>query len=216
MRNLIVLSVCVLFASCAAQPPAGTPIDAPDAQKPAPIETPEIPSEDSALYTKCSSGVWCYDELVAGRVTNKLIATDPGIYCPKYKTLSKKHEFWSAFAKAVTRGECGWKPGSYMTEKFKDRDGKLVISAGMFQLSTGDARNYAAYPDCKKISEQKYLFDPITNLKCGMGIMDKLAGSRATMQESLGRYWSTIRDNKNATDGLSLVATVKKYYPPCF
>ena len=221
MKNYVIFLLAILSVSCASSPPPNAEPGSPPA-----VEQPEIPAPsvplpgeappDSALYAKCASGTWCYDALIGGRVTNKLVATDPGIYCPKYKTLPRKYEFWQAFAKAVTRAECGWKPGSWMQEKFNDSKGKPVISAGMFQLSTGDAPRYSEYPDCKKIADAKYLFDPITNLKCGMGVMDKLSGSRPTFRESAGRYWSTIRDNKNGHDGITLAETVKKYYPSCF
>lgn len=220
MKNYVIFLLAILLSSCAANQVA-----APEPEAPPSVEKPELPAPtvpiaeppEHVLYPKCAPGTWCYDALAAGRVTNKLINTDPGIYCPKYKTLSKKYEFWAAFAKAVTRAECGWKYGSSMVEKFIDSyTGKPAVSAGMFQLSYGDSKIYAAYPDCKKLSDEKNLYDPVINIKCGMGIMDKIAGSRPTMRESLGRYWSVIRDNKNGTDGITLAATVKKFYPLCF
>lgn len=220
MKNYVIFLLAIFSASCASSPPSAEPGSPPAVEQPeSPAPQIPLPGEappDSALYAKCASGTWCYDALVGGRVTNKLVKADPGIYCPKYASLSNKVEFWTAFAKAVTKAECNWKYGSFMQEKFNDSKGKPVISAGMFQLSVGDAARYSSYPDCKKLADPKMLYDPIVNLKCGMGIMDSLAGSRPTLRESLGRYWSVIRDNKNSSDGITLAETVKKYLPKCF
>lgn len=223
MKNYVIFLLAIFFAGCASTPPATTPAPAPveEPGSPAEVEQPAIPAPapgegEHVLYPKCASGAWCYDSLVQGRVTNRMIGVDPGIYCPKYKSLPNKVAAWGAIAKAITRAECGWKPASSMVEKFVDHyTGKLAVSAGMFQLSVGDRAIYKEYPDCVKLNPTT-LLDPVINLKCGMGILDKIGGSRATFREGAGRYWSVVRDNKNPTDGISLVETVKKYYPPCF
>lgn len=222
MRSNIFLVSILFFTACTTTTPVPVPTPAPVIVEPLPPpppapSAPVIPPEShSQLYKACASGTWCYDELVAGRVTNRLVKTDPGVYCPRYPELKNKVPFWVAFAKSVTRAETGWKPASTYTEKFIDSyTGKRAVSAGMFQLSIGDKVIYKAYPSCAELSELS-LLDPIENLKCGMSIFDKLAGSRPSWKESAGRYWSTIRDNRNPTDGISLVATVKKYYPECF
>jgi len=196
MKKLILLCATLLIAACTA-----VPVVVPTPVTPPPIVTPAV--------TPCASGVWCYDGLVNAALTAKLLASDPGAYCPKYASLADKHIFWDAFEKAVSKSESGWKPTDVYQENFKDDvTGKLALSVGLFQLSVGDVPNYPNTA-CSAMTAAN-ITDVKVNIGCDMAIQDKLAGSRATLRASLGRYWSTIRDDSNVS------AQVQKYAPQCF
>lgn len=187
-------------------------------QIPVSVEKPEVPVLEvpaESVAETCPNKEWCFDHLVKPYITQKLLGEKPGLYCPKYAALVDKTSFWLAFSKAVTRAESNWNIANTYKENFTDHlTGELAQSVGLFQLSVGDKLNYKT-AHCKDLSNYS-LKTPEINVPCGLEIMNQLSGSRSTMQASFGRYWSTIRDNWNATDKVYLVSTVKKYIPECF
>jgi hypothetical protein len=198
----VIVFILLAFTGCTVAPVAPPPA-------PPPAPTPS-PSPAPAPLT-CPSGQWCYDDFVKTKVTQKMRDANPGIYCPKYKTVGPD-VFWPAFEKAVARGESGWKLDMDYTEKFKDNSGKLQVSSGLFQISLDDKFRKG---DCTDLSPEN-IHGNGKNIACAMTIQNALLGLKPTLQASLGMYWSTIRDNWNPTDKISLGLTIKKYAPGCF
>ena len=189
--------------------------------KPAPVAAPEVIVPQGKETSLMCEPKWCYGEKVLESLTPRMLAADPGIYCPKHKQVNMR-EFWVAFSKAVHRAESNWSPTHAYTENFIDKlTGKKAESVGLWQLSVGDKLNYKT-PNCKDLTAEK-LRNAQINLACGLEIIDARLQRDVgkSFKDSLGKYWSTIRDNKNATDSskskaVTLVDTVARYLPACF
>jgi hypothetical protein len=185
------------------------------------IVVPQAKPEPTAEPLWNCEAKWCHGKLVVEQLTPRMLAANPGIYCPRYKDVDMR-SFWIAFSKAVTRAESAWKPAYGMTENFNDGlTGKPAESVGMWQLSVGDKLNYRT-ANCKDLDDKK-LVDAEKNMRCGLEIIDARLQRDVGVkfQSSLGKYWSTIRDNKNPTDSsktkkVTLAETVRKYFPACF
>lgn len=148
---------------------------------------------------------WKYDAFVESRLTEKMVTTAPGGLCLKWNpTMAKK--FWVSLIRATAYSESGYNPNTDYTEKFPDDKGNLQISSGLMQLSVDDRKK--GTPVCSKLTKEN-IHDPEINLGCSIEIMNWLIGSRPTLQASLGRYWSTIRDGK-------IFSQMKREIPECF
>lgn len=145
-----------------------------------------------------------WGEFVRTHVSQKLLAQSPGDLCPKGKADAN---FWDALLEATVKLESNFKPYMQYRESFEDDEGNKQISAGLLQLSLDDRKRNTPY--CSRFTVMDNVLDPINNLGCGLEIMDRLAGSRPTLRESLGRYWSTIRDHK-------IDDYLRKKIPSCF
>jgi hypothetical protein len=153
---------------------------------------------------------WHYDDFVKSHLTVGMLKANPGTLCPKGVT-GPIDDFWEKLAKSIAFAESGFDPKQVYQEKFIDgHTGKAAISVGLFQLSIGDKYNpnYKGTA-CDKLTE-KNLTDPLVNLECALGIMDRLIPKKPDLQSALGLYWSTIRA------GAAAVSQFKKEMPGCF
>lgn len=148
---------------------------------------------------------WFYDDFVTSQLTPKLLLSNPGTLCPKWKK-EMGPKFWLAFVKATAFRESSFNPKSQYVEKFTDDKGNPQVSQGLMQLSLDDTKKKT--PWCLKLTPTTIL-EPETNLGCAIEIMNWLVDSRPTLQESLGRYWSVIRNGKVLPD-------LKTSMPECF
>ena len=101
----------------------------------------------------------------------------------------------------IAKRESGFNPKARYEESFNDRNGKPVVSRGLFQLSVESA-NQRAY--LCNIKNHKELYDPLINIACAVKIshfwLNKdmsfftKANVRA-LRDQLGfsRYWSVAR-----------------------
>lgn len=99
---------------------------------------------------------------------------EPAFYpCPE-------EDFWYAVEEAES--------GHNSKLVYKEKNGE--ISAGLFQLSLGDAGRYGC--DFKKLED---LFDPVKNANCAENIAAKLRKDHPneSWSRALGRYWSVLR-----------------------
>lgn len=75
---------------------------------------------------------------------------------------------------------------------YEERGGEL--SCGLYQLSFKDAKQYGC-----KFKTQQDLFDPKLNTDCKDRIAAKLKSDGGTWDNSLARYWGTMRSKNNPT-----------------
>jgi hypothetical protein len=105
-------------------------------------------------------------------------------------------KFYIKLIAAMAKFESGFKPECTYTESFEDVKGKKVISRGLLQLSIESCNSYGA-----KLKDAKELHDPITNLKCGVLILNKwIKKDNYIGSAKLGgaRYWSCLRDTSKS------------------
>lgn len=113
-------------------------------------------------------------------------------YCPHYSSLSNEQrvEALANMAVGIARYESGYDPSQHFAEPGLGYD-----SIGLYQLSYEDA-----FPWCSMDQPSKSLEDPITNIRCAVPEMARLAakdkiisGPTAGDNRGLGRYWSVVR-----------------------
>jgi hypothetical protein len=179
MKYLLLLTI--IFSACTPQPAVVAPV---------------VPA-DPAI---CKKGDWCWSILVASKLTPAMLQANVSSICPAYRKLGAE-TVWVNIVRSISYAESAWNPGDVYTESSMGTDpvtGKQVVSEGLLQLSYQDAVNWKSVPDCAAIDyKKKNIQDPILNLKCGLGIMDRLAkrggAEDISSKNSLGSYWSTIR-----------------------
>ncbi len=134
-----------------------------------------------------------YDALVKASITPTMLDAAPGDLAP---SLSKATlPFWLALLKATAKVESSWNPNDVYQENFKDAaTGQLALSCGLLQLSVGDNLNYPLSPALTPES----IFVPAVNIQAGIKIMSTriLRDGSIPLRQSLGKYWSSIRDGK--------------------
>lgn len=125
---------------------------------------------------------------------------------PGYKTLNieGRKAFWLMFISALIRYESNYDPSETYQESFKDNAGANVISRGLLQISV-ESGNGNAYR-CGVTTTS--LHDPVTNLRCGVRIMnywmgkDKVITKRVTPTRDdsgwrgIARYWGPMRKDE--------------------
>lgn len=125
--------------------------------------------------------------------------TDWDQFCKsKSLTNDQKIQFYITLISALSYYESSYNPkATYVEPDIYDRFGKHVVSAGLLQLSVESGNAYKC-----ALKQTSDLFDPATNLKCGVIIMNRWVGqvdkviSQKRNGKSLGagRYWSVIRE----------------------
>jgi uncharacterized protein (TIGR02594 family) len=121
------------------------------------------------------------------------VPSDIGDFCPAFPDdKTRRERFWLYLLSCIAELESSFQPNQTFAEPGELRG---VISAGLLQLSIGDARPYS----CDFTTEQD-VPDPAKNLSCGVRIMQKLvvqdnviAGGR---DSGASRYWSTLRPGR--------------------
>lgn len=137
--------------------------------------------------------------------------SDVATFCPKYASLSTtdKLNFWAQLVAAMTKYESNFNPTTRYTETSMGIDpvtGKQVVSEGLLQLSYQDERNYSSvapagvcdfdYAADSKLAIndiRRTIFDPKTNLTCGVFILNRLAVKKGIIAVDSGAYWSVLR-----------------------
>ncbi len=110
---------------------------------------------------------------------------------PKFGIKTGSAAEWAAFMTRVSNAESSRNNGDNYTESFK-HDGKNVVSRGLYSLSEHDAATYGLNNGQYFTPQQ--LANPNLNTASAVAIMKKLVGQGGTIQGSIGRYWSTVRD----------------------
>ena len=125
-------------------------------------------------------------------------------YCPDYCNFNndQKIEFWIVLLSAMEKFELNFKPECEYKENFKDKNGKRIISRGLFQTSVESMRSYGY-----AASENDIHF-PIISIKWAIIILNKLIGQNKCIsgyyrkwwgkKVYLGgaRYWAVLRNEK--------------------
>jgi len=126
-------------------------------------------------------------------------------YCPKYKsaTKSQKIKFWATLISGLSYFESTHSPDVLYKEKFKNAQGRYVVSRGLLQISIVSSKGYQC-----NITDENQLHQPQVNLHCGVKILNKLirkdsviASKKSKLMSKnkwLGaaKYWSPFRDSK--------------------
>jgi hypothetical protein len=153
-------------------------------------------------------------------------------FCPMYNRLghSDQMNFWIQFWAAVTKYESGFNPTSRYVETTMGTDpitGKQVASEGLLQLSYQDERSYASkLPqgvcdfDYSRDSQlaindiRRTIFDPRTNLTCGIWILNDQVLRKGKIGLSSGVYWAVLKVNGKYTK-LPEIQKITKALPFC-
>lgn len=183
MRLILILGLLLLLATSCTTP-----------QAPAPAPKP--------VSKALSWGKTEWDAPLIEMITSNLAslekAQDIASFCPKYKLLADdvKPVFWAELVVAIAKYESNWNP----TTRYMEPAPLNYESLGLLQLSYEDQK---AYPFCKLDRASKNLFNPLVNLKCGVGIMARLiakdaviAKGQGSSSRGLARYWSVMRENR--------------------
>lgn len=213
--------------------PSATPKPTPK-PTPRPSATPAPPSSGfAAIWSGKHSSAADWDGFVRDAVSNygaELLKgpDDISLFCPMYDRLGTQDRlnFWVQLVAAMTKFESNFKPTMRYTETSMGIDPitkKQVVSEGLLQLSYQDERNYkSVLPpgvcDFNYTNDQKYaitdirrtIFDPKTNLTCGIFIMNRQILRHGKLGINSGAYWSVLQPKgsrlaeiKKITNGLS-------------
>lgn len=132
-------------------------------------------------------------------------AKDVGNFCPKFKNLgsSQKINFWAFLLSAITKYESNFKPVTRFREPGLGRDlvtNEPVYSEGLLQLSYQDAKIHNCEFDWSRDRHlspkdpRKTIFDPLKNLKCGIGILAAQLRRSGNISVNRGEaYWSVLQ-----------------------
>lgn len=127
-------------------------------------------------------------------------ASDWSLYCKKYVALKSGLQVnaIATLAVGIALYESGYDAGSVYQEPAPLNE----ASIGLFQLSYSDGFTW-----CKLTESDSSLKDPLNNIDCAVGEMAKLisrdhvvaAGVSGSIdsRQGLGRYWSTMWQNKH-------------------
>lgn len=106
-----------------------------------------------------------------------------------------KKQFYITLVSGLAKYESSYNPNATYTEAFNDAKGNKVVSVGLLQLSIESGNAYGC-----GLKTYKDLFDPSTNLMCGVKIMNRWIGQRDLVISShvspwkgAARYWSPFR-----------------------
>ena len=144
-----------------------------------------------------------------GQHLTRTVPSDIGNYCPSYSSMSKEERrgFWSQLVSGLVKYESSYKPADRFNEAAMGIDpttGRQVVSAGLMQLSYQDERTYSrVLPNqaCALTAQRgAAIYDPETNLNCGVAILDYQVSRSNSISELAGRrwtgggsYWSVLR-----------------------
>ncbi|WP_233007067.1 transglycosylase SLT domain-containing protein [Rheinheimera faecalis] len=140
----------------------------------------------------------------------KLVPADVQSFCPLYASLpqQQRSKFWVALFSAMAKPESNFKPQSFYQEKFKDAQGRRVISRGLLQISHESANQPRYACDIK---QPHSLHDPKVNLSCGVKIMSKWVQTDGVISQQRwskdpkggARYWSTLRPQRGKVQSIA-------------
>ena len=132
-------------------------------------------------------------------------------WCAGYSKLDMrgKKAFWVALVSTMAAHESSFKPNAYHQEKFNDSSGSPVVSRGLLQLSVESSRAVG----CSNIEVYQDLYDPETNLTCGVRMLNRyigkdsrIFGRNVTVQGKVvkwagaSRYWGIYRLQRMNTE----------------
>ena len=117
------------------------------------------------------------------------------------KSEVNREEFILFLLSLMVEKESYFKPSTEYKEKFKDRNGRNVISTGLFQISL-ESSNGSRYRCGMK--SQADLKDPRKNIECSIKILNalvredsRIAGKVSGSWKGGARYWSVLRDTRS-------------------
>lgn len=151
-------------------------------------------------------------------------------FCSAWPSMneSQRRQFYADLLFAITKPESNYKRGSLYWEESQGTDSitglKVKTSEGFLQISYSDVRGYGAACDFSYASHDKplhlkdiaakpnshawlsahpndkYILDPIRNLRCGIAIVDRLMLKNPSKEfaDTLGAYWSTMRRGRDS------------------
>ena len=103
----------------------------------------------------------------------------------------------------IARWESSFNPTATYDEAFKDRNNEIVVSTGLFQLSTESLRGYDLHYSTEKLK------DPIINIRCAVKVFvtwlerDKVIARKRWCffgpWRGSARYWSVLRGERDYT-----------------
>lgn len=129
-----------------------------------------------------------------------MVPKDVQYFCPAYPGLNKseRQKFWVGLLSAMAKPESNFKPQRFYREKFRDSQGKSVVSRGLLQISIESANQKRYGCDIPYATK---LHDPAVNLSCGVKILSKWVSTdgiiakhnKPRAHKGASRYWSTLR-----------------------
>jgi uncharacterized protein (TIGR02594 family) len=121
------------------------------------------------------------------------VPSDIGDFCPAFPgDKARRERFWLYLLSCIAELESSFNPKA----QFRESSGE--ISAGLLQLSTGDAGRYSC-----DFSTLEDVLDPLKNLSCGVRILQRwvvqdnvISGISGRDHKGGSRYWSTLRPGR--------------------
>jgi hypothetical protein len=197
--------------------PQGSPTVAPAASPTARPSVPARPIETGLPQNKLPIPAWAAHAQSASwtKMTldaihefgDNLLQTeiqDAQDFCPAYQRLSMnaREIVWVQLISSMVNFESGFNPIAFFAENKRGKDGNIVISRGLMQISKGSANDYGC-----GIQTDVQLEDAKTNLRCGVRILSTLVSKYHAihgLQEQIildpnnpwrggARYWSVLR-----------------------
>jgi hypothetical protein len=192
----LVLTACVMKGDPSTEPVEPTPAPKPQ-PGPEPIPPPSHEVPPYATGMTCGNRTWnpLWNDVIGEALDEfgqRLIAAEISLLCPGYMTSSvpQKKAFWTLFVASVACPESGYNPDSH-----HDEPPPLGYpSRGLLQLSYED---WPGHPRCELRREKANAYDPKTNLRCGVAILDDEMGRLGTIFHNKS-YWAVLRPNRKA------------------
>ena len=161
----------------------------------------------AAWATRSKNGSWTRLTESAVRKTNLPRARphDASHFCPAYKKLRRPErvKFWAALVSAVAGAESSFEPKATSPQGFRTSRVTPAISRGLLQLDKESA-GHKKY-NCS-IMHDIALYDPVTNLTCGVKILAIWVDNDNTIAtykndrspQGGGKYWGTLRQSNHS------------------
>lgn len=163
-----------------------------DAAKEAPKEEPkETPKEKENQNSTPPAG-WKVDWKV--KAWTDLLSEHIDTHGRDLLGAGRPKQFWMMLFSRLSYWESNHKPECTYTEKFKDNDGKNVVSRGLLQVSIESANHYGC-----GIKNAQELHDPGINLRVGVTIANYWV-KRKGLVDGMAMYWSPFRDRTKTED----------------
>jgi len=168
------LFIATLCAASGIASPARAP-----ARVPAPVPAPVV-KKDFKSWPNQAWATHAENEVMAQGL-DKLNPSDAKEFCPN--GMSTRN--WVHLMGAMVNYESGFKPTTVYQENFTGRDGKFILSIGLFQvsLSSSNGGYGCGFKDNEDIK------NPEKNISCGVKILKKLISQNGRIAGKVNGSW---------------------------
>ncbi len=151
---------------------------------------------------------------------------DAHLFCPRYSqlSLSERIQFWAVLVVALARYESNYVPVARYTEPGMGLDsvtGLPVVSEGLLQMSYQDSKynsfcqfDWLRDQGLEPVDPRKTILGVETNLRCGVGILQRQILRSNRISVGRGAYWAVLKGS-NPRNRLTRIRQITKSFLRC-